>query len=531
MFPFVDQMLDFLHLERTLIRIYVVSALLLLAILLLFYVLQRVVIFMQRYATNVKHLRCFPEPPRRNWLLGHLGMIPNTEEGLLVVDGLVKSYIYGCSWWFSIFYPIARLFHPDFTKPLFQASAAVAQKDELFYGFLKPWLGDGLLLSRGEKWGKHRRLLTPAFHFDILKHYVKIFNQSADIMHAKWHKAASGGTVCLDMFEHISLMTLDSLLRCTFSYSSDCQEKPSEYISAIYELSALVMKRELFLPHHFDLIYRFSADGRRFQKACTIVHDFTGGVVQQRREALTKLGADAWLKSKKGKTTDFIDILLLSKDADGNGLSDEDLRAEVDTFMFEGHDTTASGLSWILYNLAQHPEYQQKCREEIKELMTGKEVEEFDWDDLSQLPFTTMCIKESLRLHPPVTTITRCCTEDLKLPDGKVIPKGITCLISIYGTHHNPTIWPEPEVYNPYRFDPENYQQRSSHAFVPFSAGPRNCIGQNFAMAEMKVVLALTLLRFLVKPDETKTVRRKPELILRAEGGLWLILEALESTQ
>nr|XP_033771935.1 cytochrome P450 4F22-like isoform X4 [Geotrypetes seraphini] len=440
MFPFVDQMLDFLHLERTLIRIYVVSALLLLAILLLFYVLQRVVIFMQRYATNVKHLRCFPEPPRRNWLLGHLGMLLLPKK-------------MSCSMAFS---------------------------------------------SHG--W-------------------------------AKWHKAASGGTVCLDMFEHISLMTLDSLLRCTFSYSSDCQEKPSEYISAIYELSALVMKRELFLPHHFDLIYRFSADGRRFQKACTIVHDFTGGVVQQRREALTKLGADAWLKSKKGKTTDFIDILLLSKDADGNGLSDEDLRAEVDTFMFEGHDTTASGLSWILYNLAQHPEYQQKCREEIKELMTGKEVEEFDWDDLSQLPFTTMCIKESLRLHPPVTTITRCCTEDLKLPDGKVIPKGITCLISIYGTHHNPTIWPEPEVYNPYRFDPENYQQRSSHAFVPFSAGPRNCIGQNFAMAEMKVVLALTLLRFLVKPDETKTVRRKPELILRAEGGLWLILEALESTQ
>ncbi|XP_029440797.1 cytochrome P450 4F22 isoform X1 [Rhinatrema bivittatum] len=531
MFWLVNQVLDVLHLDRTPFRVYAVSALLLLLLLLLFRALQRLAAFLQRYAANIKRLQCFPEPPRRSWILGHLGLIKNTEEGLLVVNGLVKSYIYMCSWWLSIFYPIIRIFHPDFTKSLFQASAAVAPKDELFYGFLRPWLGDGLLLSRGAKWGKHRRLLTPAFHFDILKYYVKIFKQSTDIMHAKWHKLASGGTISLDMFEHISLMTLDSLLKCTFSYNSDCQEKPSEYISAIYELSALVVKREHFLPHHFDFIYRFSADGRHFQKACTIVHNFTGNVVQQRREALTRQGADAWLKSKQGKTTDFIDILLLSKDEDGNGLSDEEMRAEVDTFMFEGHDTTASGLSWILYNLAQHPEYQQKCREEIKELMKGKESEELDWDDLSQLPFTTMCIKESLRLHPPVTAISRCCTEDIKLPDGRVIPKGNTCLISIYGTHHNPTIWPDPETYNPYRFDPENSQKRSSHAFVPFSAGPRNCIGQNFAMAEMRVVLALTLLRFRVMPDKTKTVRRKPELILRAEGGLWLRLEAVEPAQ
>ncbi|XP_017721995.1 PREDICTED: docosahexaenoic acid omega-hydroxylase CYP4F3-like [Rhinopithecus bieti] len=147
-------------------------------------------------------------------------------------------------------------------------------------------------------------------------------------------------------------------------------------------------------------------------------------------------------------------------------------------------------------------------------------------DDLAQLPFLTMCIKESLRLHPPVPAISRCCTQDIVLPDGRVIPKGVICHISVLGTHHNPVVWPDPEVYDPFRFDPENIKERSPLAFIPFSAGPRNCIGQAFAMAEMKVVLALTLLRFRVLPDHTEP-RRKPELVLRAEGGLWLRVEPL----
>ncbi|XP_032124562.1 cytochrome P450 4F11-like [Sapajus apella] len=151
---------------------------------------------------------------------------------------------------------------------------------------------------------------------------------------------------------------------------------------------------------------------------------------------------------------------------------------------------------------------------------------EIEWDDLAKLPFLTMCMKESLRLHPPVPTTIRCCTQDMVLPDSQVIPKGVACLISIIGIHHNPTVWPDPEVYDPFRFDPENIKERSPLAFIPFSAGPRNYIGQAFAMAEMKVVLALTLMRFRVLPDRTEP-GRKPEMVMRAEGGLWLRSESL----
>ncbi|XP_064136966.1 cytochrome P450 4F3-like isoform X1 [Loxodonta africana] len=474
-------------------------------------------------------LRCFPQPPVRNWFLGHLGLIQSSEEGLQYTQDLASTFGDVCCWWVGPLYPVVRIFHPTFIKPVLLAPAAIAPKDVVFYGFLKPWLGEGLLLSSGDKWSRHRRMLTPAFHFNILKPYVKIFNESVNIMHAKWKCLVSGGSTRLDMFEHISLMTLDSLQKCVFSFDTHCQEKPSEYIAAILELSALVAKRHQQIFLHFDFLYHLTTDGRRFRKACRLVHDFTDAAIQERRRTLSEQGVDDFLEAKaKAKTLDFIDVLLLSKDEDGKELSDEDIRAEADTFMFEGHDTAASSISWVLYNLAKHPEYQERCREEVQALLEDRKPDEIEWDDLAHLPFLTMCIKESLRMYPPVTIISRCCTQDIVFPDGRVIPKGVICLISIFGTHHNPSVWPNPEVYDPFRFNSENTQKRSPLAFIPFSAGPRNCIGQTFAMTEMKVVLALTLLRFRVLPDRTEP-RRKPELVLRAEGGLWLQVEALNS--
>ncbi|XP_004473679.2 cytochrome P450 4F3-like [Dasypus novemcinctus] len=482
------------------------------------------------FYNKCRRLQCFPQPPRRNWFLGHLGLIQASEEGLLYTQGLASTYGKVCCWWVGPCHAVIRIFYPTFIKPVLFAPATVAHKDMVFYRFLKPWLGDGLLLSDGDKWSRHHRMLTPAFHFNILKPYMKIFNKSTNIMHAKWQRLASEGSARLDMFDHISLMTLDSFQKCVFSFDSQCQEKPSEYITAILELSALVAKRHQQIFLHMDFLYHLTSDGRRFRRACRIVHDFTNAVIQERRRNLSNQADGEFLMAKaKAKTLDFIDVLLLAKDEDGKELSDEDIRAEADTFMFAGHDTTASGLSWVLYNLAKHPEYQERCRQEVQELLRDRGSEEIEWDDLAHLPFLTMCIKESLRLHPPVGIVSRCCTQDIVLPDGRVIPKGVISLISIFGTHHNPTVWPNPEVYDPSRFNPENTQKRSPLAFIPFSAGPRNCIGQTFAMSEMKVVLALTLLRFRVLPDETEP-RRKPELILRAEGGLWLRVEPLSAS-
>ncbi|XP_041486152.1 cytochrome P450 4F5 isoform X1 [Microtus oregoni] len=489
----------------------------------------RILAWTYSFCENCSRLRCFLESPRRNWFLGHLGLIQNNEEGMQLVTEMGQTFRDVQLCWLGPVIPVLRLVDPAFVAPLLHASAMVAPKDMTFLRFLKPWLGDGLFLSSGDKWSRHRRLLTPAFHFDILKPYVKNFNKSVNIMHAKWKRLALEGSARLEMFEHISLMTLDSLQKCLFGFDSNCQESPSEYIAAILELSSLMVKRSQQLFLYVDFLYYRTADGRRFLEACDLVHNFTDAVIRERRRTLSSQSVDEFLKSRtKSKSLDFIDVLLLAKDEHGKELSDEDIRAEADTFMFGGHDTTASGLSWILYNLARHPEYQERCRQEVQELLRDREPEEIEWDDLAQLPFLTMCIKESLRLHPPVIDLLRSCAQDIALPDGRVIPKGNICVVSIFGIHHNPSVWPDPETYDPFRFDPENPQKRSPLAFIPFSAGPRNCIGQTFAMSEMKVAVALTLLRFRLLPDD-KAPRRKPELILRAEGGLWLRVEPLKS--
>uniref|UniRef100_A0A673C9C3 aromatase n=1 Tax=Sphaeramia orbicularis TaxID=375764 RepID=A0A673C9C3_9TELE len=491
-----------------------------------------------RHAYYTHRLSCFSMPPVHSWLVGHLGQMQSTEEGLQQVDELVKTYKHSCSWFFGPFYHLVRIFHPDYVKPLLMAPGNITVKDDLVYNHLRPWLGHSLLISNGKEWARKRRLLTPAFHFDILKNYITTFNTSTNTMHEKWRSMLTDGKTNIEMFNDVTLMTLDSLLKCAFSYNSNCQESTSEYVSAIVELSDLILNRRLRIWHHWDWIYWRTQQGRRFKKALSIVHRFTREVVQKRRtiinhQRMTESQPDLSTAGQRRK--DFVDIILSSKDEDGQGLTNEEVEAEANTFMFAGHDTTASAICWTLYNLAHHDHYQEKCRQEVMDLLQGRDEHEIEWEDLSNLPFTTMCIRESLRLHSPVQAVTRKYTQDMLLPGNRTVPKGVICLVSLYGTHHNPAVWSNPHEFYPLRFDPNNTSGRSASAFIPFSAGPRNCIGQKFALAELRVVVALTLLRFHLAPGVNPEVgsisgdvRRLPQLVLRAEGGLWLQLEPLK---
>ncbi|CAL1598430.1 unnamed protein product [Knipowitschia caucasica] len=485
-----------------------------------------------RHAWYSHRLSCFSKPPTHSWLLGHLGQMQSAEEGLLQVEELVRTYKHSCSWFFGPFYHLVRIFHPDFAKTLLMAPGSITVKDELVYGHLRPWLGESLLISSGDKWSRKRSLLTPAFHFNILKNYTVTFNTATNIMHEKWQREILSGKNNIELFGDVTLMTLDSLLKCAFSYNSDCQESHCEYVSAIVELSDLIMDRRLKMLHHWDWFYWKTQQGQRFKRALGVVHEYTRDVVQKRRDLIrqqVKSGVSMATQRRK----DFVDLILSAQDEDGRGLSDEEILAEANTFMFAGHDTTASAICWTLYNLARHSHYQEQCREEVVELLRERDGQEIKWGDLSSLPFTTMCIKESLRLHSPVQAVTRKYTQDMTLPGNRIVPKGVICLVSIYGTHHNPIVWSNPQEFDPMRFDPNNRAARSSSDFIPFSAGPRNCIGQKFALAELRVVIALTLLRFRLSPGVnpeavTTRVRRLPQLVLRAEGGLWLQVHPLQ---
>ncbi|XP_041842904.1 cytochrome P450 4B1 [Melanotaenia boesemani] len=477
--------------------------------------------FLARRKTVIRDIEAFPGPPG-HWLFGHVFQFKQDGTDFEKILDWAEQYPYAFPLWFGPSFCFLNIHHPDYVKTIL---ASTEPKDDFAYKFIESWIGPGLLVSSGQKWFRHRRLLTPGFHYDVLKPYVQLMAQSAKTMLDKWESYATTNEP-FELFQHVSLMTLDSIMKCAFSCNSNCQTDggSNTYIKAVYELSNLINLRMRMFPYHSDLIFYLSPHGFRHRKACKVAHNHTKEVIRKRKEALkeeTELG-----RVQTKRYLDFLDILLFAKDEEQQGLSDEDVRAEVDTFMFEGHDTTASGISFILYCLACHPEHQKICRDEIMEALVGKDT--IEWEDLSKIPYTTMCIKESLRLYPPVPGMARKITKPITFFDGRTLPAGFHIGTSVFGIHRNSAVWENPNVFDPLRFLPENVSKRSPHAFVPFSAGPRNCIGQNFAMNEMKVVIALTLKRYHLIEDPDLKPKMIPRLVLRSINGIHIKIKPVE---
>uniref|UniRef100_A0A8D0L823 Cytochrome P450 family 4 subfamily B member 38 n=1 Tax=Sphenodon punctatus TaxID=8508 RepID=A0A8D0L823_SPHPU len=476
----------------------------LIAGLFLLYVLLKAIQLYWRRQVLLKTYKPFPGPTP-HWLFGNNREVRRGQE-LNKILTWSEKYHYAFPRWLGGFTPVLIVSHPDYAKSVFGRGDPKAM---ISYSFLLPWLGNGLLVLNGPKWFQHRRLLTPGFHYDVLKPYVSLMADSAKAMLDKWENlVAKEPTKSLEMFEHVSLMALDSIMKCAFSYQNNCQKESegNHYVKAVYDLTYLVSQRIRNILFLSDFLYRCTPAGHKFQKACRLAHAHTEKVIEGRKRSFQN--ERELEKIQKKPYLDFLDILLCAKDENGAGLSDEDLRAEVDTFMFEGHDTTASGISWIFYSMAQHPEHQQR------------------YLNLS-MPYTTMCVKESMRLYPPVPGVSRQLSKPLTFFDGRTLPEGSLVAVSIYGIHRNPSVWQDPEVFDPMRFSPENSSRRHSHAFVPFAAGSRNCIGQQFAMNEMKVALALTLLRFEILPDPENPPQQVPQLVLKSQNGIHLRLKKL----
>uniref|UniRef100_A0A670II11 Cytochrome P450 family 4 subfamily B member 1 n=1 Tax=Podarcis muralis TaxID=64176 RepID=A0A670II11_PODMU len=468
----------------------------------------------------IKGFRSFPGPPS-HWLYGHIHMV---RESLifLVRSAWTEKYPHCYPRWYGNFLAFLSINHPEYAKAVYSRGDP---KPLITQDFLIPWIGRGLLVLNGPKWQQHRKLLTPGFHYNILKPYVTLMAESVKEMLDVWGKLVlSNPTASVEMFEHVSLMTLDTIMKCAFSYQKNAEtDRENSYIQTVFDLGFLAYQRLKTPLHHNDFIYWLSSKGRQFYKACKIAHHHTEKVISERKDSLKN--EKELEKILKKRHLDFLDILLCAKDENGNPLSDEDIRAEVDTFMFEGHDTTASGISWLFYCMAQNPEHQQRCREEIMELLGQQE--DIQWDDLGKMTYSTMCIKESLRLYPPVPLIAREVDSHVTFADGRTLPKGFLTILDIYGLHRNPEVWENPEEFNPLRFSTENSKHRHPYAFLPFSAGPRNCIGQQFAMNEMKIALALTLLRFELLPDPANFPIPIPQVVTRSINGIYLKLKAL----
>ncbi|XP_074011149.1 cytochrome P450 4V2 [Numenius arquata] len=421
--------------------------------------------------------------------------------------------------------PVMILYHPDTVEVILSSSKHIEKS--YLYHFLHPWLGTGLLTSTGDKWRSRRKMITPTFHFAILTDFLEVMNEQGSILLEKLEKHVDKEP--FDVFLDITLCALDIICETAMGKNVGAQEnKDSEYVRAIYRMSDLIQQRQKSPWLWPDFLYMLFKEGREHERNLKILHNFTDTVIA---EKAAELGNTKQMKhdgnceeSGSRKRLAFLDMLLSATDDEGNKLSYKDIREEVDTFMFEGHDTTAAAMNWALYLLGHNREAQEKVHRELDEVF-GNTERPVTMDDLKKLRYLECVVKEALRLFPSVPLFARTLREDCYIR-GYQVPKGTNVVVITYALHRDPEIFPDPEEFRPERFFPENCKGRHPYAYVPFSAGPRNCIGQRFAQMEEKALLALILRRFWVeschKPEELGITG---ELILRPSNGIWIKLK------
>uniref|UniRef100_W5KF22 aromatase n=1 Tax=Astyanax mexicanus TaxID=7994 RepID=W5KF22_ASTMX len=394
--------------------------------------------------------------------------------------------------------PFLVLFHAETIEAVLSSSRHL---DKSFsYTFLQPWLGTGLLTSTGDKWRSRRKMLTPTFHFSILADFLDVMNEQSDILIQKMQKHVGG-----EPFNCFSYITL-----CNLLLTHPCR------------MSDIITRRQRFPWWWPEWIYNTFGEGKEHARRLKILHSFTSSVIKERAEH-TSEGSDSESDHRSRKRRAFLDMLLKTTDEAGRALSHEDIQEEVDTFMFEGHDTTAAALNWTLHLIGSHRDIQNKLQAELKEVF-GSSDRHVGVEDLKRLRYLECVIKESLRIFPSVPLFARSICEDCHI-NGFKVPEGVNAVIIPYALHRDPRYFPEPEEFRPDRFLPENSVGRHPYAYIPFSAGPRNCIGQRFALMEEKVVLATVLRHFDVQACQSRDdLRPLGELILRPEKGIWIKL-------
>ena len=328
-------------------------------------------------------------------------------------------------------------------------------------------LGNGLMVSEGEFWKTQRRMIQPAFHRKAIGVLTKVITTSNLALLRKWEQAAHK-EVSVNVTSDVSRMVLEVVLISIFG--------------ANYEQIA----------PHFNILSEESARNMEFAQVFGSLGKIVLQLAAQRRK-------------EKTMSTDILGMLMEARDQrSGQAMPDRQLVNEIKTLIVAGHETTASTLNWTWYLLSQHPEVEGKLSNELNNLFGSKAP---NLDDLPRHAYTRQVIDETLRLYPAGWLLTRRALKDDQLGDY-FVPAGTEIYISPYFIHRHPDLWEDPDRFNPDRFAPDHSQDRHPLAMLPFSTGPRNCIGEFFARIEMQIHLMTIAKQLRLRFVE----RRQPEL-------------------
>ncbi|XP_052818734.1 cytochrome P450 4C1-like [Mya arenaria] len=466
-------------------------------------------------------------------ILGNVHQLKSDSYGITKqLYGFFKEF--GCKRAFRILignHPMVFVCCPEEAEKLLNTTKHLDKSSD--YQFMQPWIGTGLLVSTGNKWKSRRKLLTPTFHFKILNDFVEVFNKHSGTLVTKLRKSADGITE-INIADDMTLCALDIICETAMGRNVNAQmNSDSDYVKAVHTVSVLTLARVRSPWLWPDFVFNLSKTGKEYAKCLRVLHGFTEKVIKERQTDFEKEIVDGTTVENlierqneeidgKKKRLAFLDMLLCAK-CDEKPLSFLDIREEVDTFMFEGHDTTAMASNWAIHLIGADSEVQKRVHQEL-DLIFGGSDRETTMDDLKEMKYLECCIKESLRLYPSVMLFGRSLTEDCTIADV-CVPKGTTTLIVPAAMHMRDDLFPDPEKFNPDRFLPENCTKRHPYAFIPFSAGSRNCIGQRFAILEEKVILSSVFREFFVRStQERDDLYPMMELILRPGNGIKVVL-------
>lgn len=371
------------------------------------------------------------------------------------------------------------------------------------YDMLHPWLGEGLLTSAGTKWHKHRKMITPSFHFKILQNFHEVMNANSNKFIEKLTAVAAGDTI-FDFQEMTHYFTLDVICDTAMGVSINAMDNnDAELVTAFKDMCYNINLRAFHPIKRINKYYKFYPDYSNYLKTLKILKDFTYDVIKMRKTAFdaTKHDEahndddDAYPRKKMA----FLDTLLTST-IDNRPLTLDEIYEEVSTFIFEGHDTTTSGVAFAIYLLSRHREVQQKVFEEQQRILGPQFNRDATFQEIAEMQYLDMVIKEVERLYPSVPFIGRRADKDYDM-NGKIIPAGATVNIFLMALGYNEQSFPDPYRVDPERFDSAKRSGKTNpFEYVPFSAGPRNCIGQKFALLELKTIVSKIVRTFEILP-------------------------------
>jgi cytochrome P450 len=392
--------------------------------------------------------------------------------------------------------------NPSDVRHVLQDNARNYHKSPL-YEKLRMSLGNGLLTSEDEFWLRQRRIAQPAFHRQRIAALAGVMVDAARDVASRWDAIASSARL-VDIDDEMMRLTRTVVLRALLGGDlGPAADKVDEAWTIINQYVG-----ESFWS--LGIADRFpTPKQRRFQAARAVLKGAVEHVIAHRRHV-------------PSETVDLLSLLLSARDEEtGEAMTDEQLRVEVTTFLLAGQETTSLALAWTWYLLSQHADVRQRLEQELDSVLGGRLPE---FADLDHLRYTRMVIEESMRLYPPAWGFSRQALGDDRL-GGFLLPRGWLAFVIPYVLHRLPAFWPEPDRFDPDRFSPERSAPPPKFAYLPFGAGPRQCIGNHFAMVEAQLIVATLAQLYRPHLAPGHRIEPWPLITLRPRFGMPMIIE------